>query len=240
MSSLASALEVALLRRQGRTCEARERARYWLTVDPTSSLLRYERTLAGDTDPDLWLHLGADANRVLDLVDQYLAIGDYAGRARRCSIGSTRPSTPRRARWAPCSPQESPLIAYYRAFARAHVGGSTRADYALATTLPTAYVFPNRRSSYAVLAAALEANPEDATARFLLGSLYLANGLLEPAIAEWQRTRTIRPAIPTLDRNLGLALLQAGSTTGTRAPFSRRASRRTAGTSTCTSRSTAS
>jgi tetratricopeptide (TPR) repeat protein len=61
-----------------------------------------------------------------------------------------------------------------------------------------------------VLAAALEANPGDATARFLLGSLYMANGLLEPAIAEWQRTRTIRPAIPTLDRNLGLALLQAG------------------------------
>ncbi len=156
--SLAGALEVALLRRQGRTDEARERARYWLTIDPTSSLLRYERTLAGDADPDLWLHLGADANRVLDLVDQYLAIGDYEDALGLLDRQYPAVDAPAREVGA-VSPQESPLIAYYRAFARAHVGGSTRADYALATTLPTAYVFPSRRSSYAVLAAALEANP---------------------------------------------------------------------------------
>jgi tetratricopeptide (TPR) repeat protein len=59
-----------------------------------------------------------------------------------------------------------------------------------------------------VLKDALRANPEDGTARFLLGSLYLASGLIEPAIEEWQRVRRVRPAIPTLHRNLGLALLQ--------------------------------
>lgn len=214
--SLAGALEAALLRRQGRTGEARERARYWLTIDPTSSLIRYERTLAGDADPGLWPHLGSDANRVLDLVDQYLAIGDYKDALGLLDRQYPAVDAPAREVGA-VSPQDSPLIAYYRAFARAHVGGSTRADYALASTLPTAYVFPSRRSSYAVLAAALEANPQDATARFLLGSLYLANGLLEPAIAEWQRARAIRPGIPTLDRNLGLALLHAGNDRDARA-----------------------
>ena len=55
---------------------------------------------------------------------------------------------------------------------------------------------------------ALRVNPGDGTARFLLGSLYLASGRAQPAIEEWQRVRRIRPAIPTLHRNLGLALLQ--------------------------------
>jgi hypothetical protein len=206
---LAGALEVALLRRQGRTTEARERARHWQTIDLTSSLLRYELTLSGDADPDLWPHLGADANRVLDLVDQYFAIGDYE--AALGLLDRKYPAVDGPAReGGSVRPQESPLIAYYRGFARAHVGGSASADYAAASALPTTYAFPNRRSSYAVLKAALQTSPNDATARFLLGSLYLANGLLEPAITEWQRIRQVRPAIPTLHRNLGLALLYAG------------------------------
>ena len=208
-ATLTGALEIALLRRQGRKPEARERAGRRQAIDPADSLLRYERTLLGDTDPDLWSHLGADANRVLDLSDQYLAIGDYA--AALGLLDRTYPvvASPEREAGA-VTPQESPLIAYYRGFARAHVGGSTSADYALAATLPVTYAFPNRRSSFAVLKAAIERNPNDATARFLLGSLFLANGLLEPAIAEWQRVRQVRPSIPTLHRNLGLALLHAG------------------------------
>jgi tetratricopeptide (TPR) repeat protein len=208
--ALAEALEVALLRRQGRLPEARDRARACQAIHPTSSLLRYERTLLGDADPDLWMHLGADANRVLDLVDHYLAIGDDTGALGLLDRKYPTVEPPAREVGA-VSPQDSPLVAYYRAFARARAGGSTSADYALATTLPTTYVFPNRRSSYQVLAAALEARPDDATARFLLGSLYLANGLVDPAIGEWQRIRKVRPAIPTLNRNLGLALLQTGN-----------------------------
>jgi len=38
--------------------------------------------------------------------------------------------------------------------------------------------------------------------------LYLASGLVEPAVAEWQRARRDAAAIPTLHRNLALALLQ--------------------------------
>jgi tetratricopeptide (TPR) repeat protein len=206
---LTGALEVALLRRLGRRPEAAERARYWLAMYPTDSLLRYERTLAGDADAGLWPHLGADANRVLDLVDQYFAIGDYDAALALLDRKYPPVVSPAREIGA-VSPNESPLIAYYRGFARTQAGGSTRADYALAATLPTTYTFPNRRSSYRVLRAALELNADDASARFLLGSLYLADGLLEPAIADWQRVRRIRPAVAALHRNLGLALLHAG------------------------------
>src|SRR4029078_7845552 len=80
-------------------------------------------------------------------------------------------------------------------------------DYRRAPALPTSYVFPGRASTYAVLRAALRANADDATARALLGSLYLSSGLVDEAIGEWQRARVLRPDIPTLHRNLGLALL---------------------------------
>src|SRR5262249_54224551 len=48
---------------------------------------------------------------------------------------------------------------------------------------------------------------DDAPARFLLGSLYFSAGLVDEAIGEWQHARGLNPAIPTLHRNLGLALL---------------------------------
>jgi predicted Zn-dependent protease len=78
-------------------------------------------------------------------------------------------------------------------------------------------VFPSRRSSYAVLREALKVDPNDETAKFLLGSLYLSSGLVEPAIESWQQVRRSQPHIPVLHRNLGLALLQRGDYAESRA-----------------------
>ncbi|PYR91373.1 MAG: hypothetical protein DMF84_17180 [Acidobacteria bacterium] len=215
-STLAGALEVAVLRRLGRNGDARERARYWQTIDPTSSLIRSEQTLLGGTDQELWPHLGADANRVLDLVDQYVAIGAYQDALGLLDHEYPRVEPPAREIGA-VPPLESPLVAYYRGYLRQRLGGSANGEYAKAGTLSTKYTFPARWSAYAVLKDALRVNPEDGTARFLLGSLYLASGLAEPAIEEWQRVRRARPAIPTLHRNLGLALLQAANYSEARA-----------------------
>ena len=106
------------------------------------------------------------------------------------------------------SPNQSPLVAYYRGYARAKSGGNPASDYKAAQSLSTAYVFPSRRSSYRVLSDALKVDPNDQTARFLLGSLYLSSGLGPPAIEAWQRVRRDRSDIPVLHRDLGLALLQ--------------------------------
>jgi thioredoxin-like negative regulator of GroEL len=201
------ALEVALLRRLGRDADARERAHHWKAIDPTSSVLRYELTLLGEPDPGLWEHLAGDANRVLDVVDQYLASGGYADALGVLAHSYPQVEPPMREPGA-VAPQDSPLVAYYRGYVRKLTDGDADADYAAARSLATTYVFPNRRSSYAVLKAALQANPDDATARFLLGSQYLASGLVEPAIEAWQRVRRAGANTPTLHRNLGLALLQ--------------------------------
>jgi tetratricopeptide (TPR) repeat protein len=200
-------LEIALLRRARRLDDARDRAVKARTVDPTSSFVRYELTRLGTPDPDLWSHLGADANRVLDVVDQYLLMGAWDDALDLLTRPYPNVDPPRREPGA-VVPDQSPLVAYYRGYVRAQTGANATADFDRARSLPTTYVFPGRRSSYAVLNEALKANPSDATAQFLLGSLYLSSGLVQPAIDSWQQVRRVRPQTPVLHRNLGLALLQ--------------------------------
>lgn len=209
-NSLACTLQVMTLRRMTRASEARERARQCGALDPTSTLLRYERTLLGEADAGLWEHFGTDAERVLDAADRYLSMGADQDALALLDRDYPRVEYPAREPGA-VAPGESPLIAYYRGFARERTGGNPRADYDAARARTTRYTFPSRHSSYAVLRSALRANPDDTTARFLLGSLYASSGLSTEAIAEWQRVRQQHAAIPTLHRNLGLALLHAGS-----------------------------
>jgi len=204
--SIAGAVDSALLRRLHRTAGARDTARRWHLIDPTSSLVRYELVRSGEQDARLWEHLGADANRVLDLVDQYLAIGAHDDALALLDREYPAVDPPQREPGA-VAPNKSPLVAYYRGYVRERLGQSGVRDYETASTLPTTYVFPHRRSAYAVLKAALKANPADPTARFLLGSNYLASGLVDPAIEMWQAVRSSQPPIPTLHRNLALALL---------------------------------
>jgi tetratricopeptide (TPR) repeat protein len=204
-SSLAASLEVAVLRVAGRTADARARLDRARALDPASSLMRYEAVRLGGDDPALWDHLAMDANRVLDLVDQYLALGALADARDLLTRSYPPPDAPREP--GAIAPEAHPLVAYYRGYVRERLGEAGREDYRRAAGLPLAYVFPNRTSSYAVLRAALAAAPEDHAARFLLGALYFSDGLVDRAIGEWERVRAAQPAIPTLHRNLGLALL---------------------------------
>ena len=208
-NALAGAIEVACLRRSRHPDQARRRLAHWRAIDPTSNLLRYEAHRLGAADPDLWSHLAVDSARVFDLVDQYLALGAFEEALDLLS--HTYPAVA-----APASepgavpPADDPLVAYYRGYLKQRLGQSADADFRRASALPTTYVFPNRASTYAVLRAALKANPADGHALFLLGSLHFADGLVDSAIADWTRAAALAPDTPTLHRNLGRALLQAG------------------------------
>jgi tetratricopeptide (TPR) repeat protein len=105
------------------------------------------------------------------------------------------------------SPQQYPLIAYYRGYCRELLHQDATADFAVASHLPTTYVFPNRPESFDVLKHALAANPKDANAHALLGSLYMSGGMQEAAMMEWEAARTLNPAIPALLRNMGYTVL---------------------------------
>jgi tetratricopeptide (TPR) repeat protein len=215
----AGALEVALLRHAGRTAEATRRLREWRAVDPTSSLLRYEAVRLGTPDAALWEHLGADPDRVLNLATEYIASGLYADALdlldrRYPSVGGLliEPGA--------VAPQEHPEVVYYRGYAREKQGGSGLADYAAASKLSTRYVFPSRAQSLVVFQRALAANPRDATAHFLLGTLLLASGRAPDAVQEWQEARRLDPSLPVLHRNLGRTLLQMqGDVEGALAAF---------------------
>jgi tetratricopeptide (TPR) repeat protein len=203
----AGALEVALLRATGRAAEARRRLREWQAVDPTSLLLRYESVRLGAPDAALWTHLGAEPNRVLDLAVEYMAAGLYGDALdlldrRYPETGGllTEPGA--------VAPQDHPEVVYYRGYCREMQGGSGRADYDAASKLSTRYVFPSRPMSLLVFPRALAANPQDATARFLLGTLLLASGRAPEAVREWQEARRLDKSLPVLHRNLGRALLQ--------------------------------
>ena len=214
-ASFAGALLVSCLRLAGRRPAAQTRLAHWQDVDPTSNLLRYENTKLNGGKPDdgLWKHLAADPNRILDLFDQYAALGDWTDASDLLDREYPSVDEPLREPGV-VSPAQHVLLAYYRAFAHERRGLDAKSDYRHASALPTAYVFPSRASTYGVLNAALRANPDDATARFLLGSLYLSCGLVDEAIVEWQQTRAVAPGIATLHRNLGLALLLEHDDTG--------------------------
>ena len=204
----AGGMEVALLRRRGRRAEAARRLAYWRALDPTSSMLRHEAVLAGAPGESLWRHLAGDPQRVLEIAVDYMELGAFDDALllldrRYPSEGVVpEPGMP--------LPQAHAEAAYYRAYCRERTGASARADFASASRLPTTYVFPRRAASFPVLRRAVEVDPADATAHFLLGSLYLSGGMKEEALAEWEAARRLNARLPVLHRNLGLTLIHAG------------------------------
>jgi tetratricopeptide (TPR) repeat protein len=205
----AGAMRVALLRRAGRIREARDELARWRELDPTSSMLRNEAVALGTPDPQLWRHLAGDPQRILEIAVDYMEIGAFddaiALLAREYPTGEGvhgEPGLP--------PPQLHPEVAYYRGYCREKLGGSGRADFEAASRMPTTYVFPQRATTLPVLKKALETNPADATAHFLLGSLYLSGGRAEPALAEWEESRRLDPHRPVLHRNMGRTLIYSG------------------------------
>jgi tetratricopeptide (TPR) repeat protein len=203
----AGGMEVALLRRLSRLEEAKARLRRWQSLDPADSFLRNEAVLLGAADEPLWAHLASDPERVLELVVDYMALGLWD--EAHALLARRYPSAGAVAEPGMVLPQDYPLVAYYRGYCAGRMGRSGRADFDLASRQSTRYVFPNRAESVVVLRSALEANPKDATAHFLLGSLYLSGGMSDEALAEWEKARALDPRIPVLHRNIGFTLLYA-------------------------------
>src|SRR5204863_6270104 len=189
------AVEIALLRAVRRQPEANKRLEFWKQQDPTSSFLRYETIRLGRSDANLLSHLAADPERILEIATEYMRFGLYEDAldvlSRQYPSGLDVVGEP-----GVLHPSSYPLIAYYRGFCRYALGQDGRADFSAASRMPTNYVFPNRPESFAVLHRAIEIDPNDASAHFLLGSIYLSGGMTGPALQEWETARRIKPSIP--------------------------------------------
>jgi tetratricopeptide (TPR) repeat protein len=190
----------AVLEAQGRPQEAQSLANEWLTRFPQRYFL-----LEQVGKPDLQL-LGDDAERVLNVASEYMRLGMYS-RALDILSRDYPPAVPDQTEPGVLPPGKHPLVAYFRAYCREKLGQSSSADFNAATHLPTNYVFPSRPEDLDVLRMATRLNSQDATAHYLLGTLYFSRGLTKEALSEWDHARMLNPQIPVLHASLGRALL---------------------------------
>jgi hypothetical protein len=201
-ASRVRAVRVALLRRAGQKDAAASEAAHWVAVDPIDAMLRFERVQLAGKDDELWAHLAADPERILNVVDDYIALGFYDTALQLLEhdypenpANQVEPGSP--------SPQHHALLLYYRAYCRSKTGAG--ADWTAASRQPTRYVFPNRVTSYPVLRAAVAQNPKDGVAHYLLGLLYMNSLEKDKAVAEWQLVRSLSPDLEGLEQNLAKA-----------------------------------
>ncbi|MGA9811865.1 MAG: DUF5107 domain-containing protein [Terriglobales bacterium] len=174
-----------------------ELARY-----PLSYFLREE---AGTPDLN---HLADDADRVLNIATEYMRLGLYQ-RALDVLSRTYPPAVRDQSEPGSLASRDHPLVAYFKGYCRQQLGQSGSEDYAAAAKLSTAYVFPSTAEELIVLRAALRTHPADATAHYLLGTLYFSRGLTGSALSEWSEARKSGPQLPVLSASTGLALLHA-------------------------------
>lgn len=193
----AAGLDVAIQRRMGQTAAAESALRKALAADPADSLLRVESVLLGHDDPTIWSHLAADPERVLDIADAYFDAGLF--RDAITVLEHEYPAVSEPQMPGAVLPQNYPLIAYYRGYARSRIGESAAADFQKAAAQSTLYVYPYRASTYRVLRGAIEQNAGDATAHYLLGCLLFNDRATEQALAEWKLAKPASARIAAYD-----------------------------------------
>jgi tetratricopeptide (TPR) repeat protein len=190
----------AVLHALGDDQQANALARKWFERFPTSSFLREQLGKPDDA------HLASDSGRVLNIAAEHMRLGLYP---RALEVLSRQyPDVPAdRSEPGGLRPRDHPLVAYFRGYCRGKLGQSGAGDYAAGSKQSTAYVFPAGAEALQVLRAASQANGQDATAHYLLGTHYFSRGLVDPAIDEWERARALDAKIPVLHASLGRALL---------------------------------
>jgi tetratricopeptide (TPR) repeat protein len=195
---------VAVTAAAAQSQEARLMAQESLTHFPVSYFLREELG-----NPDL-AQLGNDANRVLNVASEYMSLGLYE-KALNVLSRQYPPAVADQTEPGALPPRANPMVAYFRGYCRQKLGQSGSDDFAAASKLSAAYVFPNTAEEFAVLRAAMQANASDATAHYLLGTFYFSRGLTDPALKEWSEARKFGRNLPVLSASTGLALLHVKS-----------------------------
>jgi hypothetical protein len=187
----------------------------WLARYPTSYFLHEE---LGTPDN---AHLAADVDRILNIAGEYMRLGLY--QKALGVLSRDYPPVPADEREpAETTPSKHPLVAYYRGYCVQQLGRSPLEDYSRAAALSTKYVFPSGAMTYAVLKSALKANPADAKATYLLGTLEFSVGMTDAGLENWNRALEMDPRIPSLGVDIGRALLELkGDATGGLPAFER-------------------
>jgi tetratricopeptide (TPR) repeat protein len=199
-NSKALNLRCAVLRKLGRGEEAGVLAAKTVAADPLDFYAWNELRLTGKDRrnfDELSRRMRSDDQSHLELASNYAdaALWDEAIEvlARRMEGRAE-------------SGRVDPMIAYHLGYYWEQKGDPARgaAYYREAGALPPEYCFPFRLESIDVLRRAIAANPSDARAPYYLGNL-LYDFQPGSAIAQWEKSRSLDPALAQVHRNLGFA-----------------------------------
>jgi tetratricopeptide (TPR) repeat protein len=100
-----------------------------------------------------------------------------------------------------------PLVHYYRAHLLEKLNRRDEAarERAVAATAAPDYCFPARLEELAILREAIARNPQDARARYYLGTWMYDRKRREEAIGLWEKAVRLEPSLAVAWRNLGIA-----------------------------------
>ena len=183
-------LNSALMRRLGQKTEALALINKLLEKDPINFSAIYEKELLeGNGSMAKWHKNMQDVdNNYIDIALTYVKAGLYdEGLSLLSSLQSP----------------DNPLVYYYLAWLYEKVGQSTKAKEMLseATRKSYDYCFPFREETQNVLANAVEKDPKNAEAYYLLGNL-LYDKRPGDAMQSWQKAVAIKNNYPMVWRNL--------------------------------------
>ena len=100
-----------------------------------------------------------------------------------------------------------PISLYCQGWYASQLGNDEQAlrSFELAANQPPDYCFPNRIEEVTVLKKAIDINPTDVNAVYLLGNFFYANKCYEDAINYWESGQAKEPGHAGIARNLALA-----------------------------------
>jgi tetratricopeptide (TPR) repeat protein len=155
-------------------------------IEGGGPMARFELVRQGREDPGLWTALAADPEAAVGLADRYIWWG-----LDRDALELLHGEHPALA-------ADNLLAVYERAYCRDRLGYKYYAadDFKQASGMPLREISNSRPGMALVLRLALERDPLDAAAHYLLGSLLLTAGRTEAARSELQDALKLRPAFP--------------------------------------------
>ncbi len=181
-------LKTSLLRLMGKLQDAKAFALETIVIDPADFGCRYE--LYRITNDFAVLNklttiMRGELRNYIELSLNYYEFGLYEEAAKVLAL---------------ISEADKPMLHYYMAFY-----SDSDVELEIAAKCDCGLCFPNRLTDIAVLEYAIENNPDDANAPYLLGNLLYDKGQWEKAAELWKKSALINDENPVVHRNLSLA-----------------------------------